>query len=208
MRTFIYITPLLIGLTAGLSAAPAAAQQKGLAAKASLSAALKKVQAGGILNDLAGLLGSMNQVTTQVDTVSTKVDQDLPNEYAGYNDVVTQLNNFIAQDCSQGNLACDTSKPGVNGYIATLKNTAIPNYQAAVNGLPKQADVKSAVDTVENAVNKIDAGDKTQLQAFEQTINTAQTNVNSSINAIDGLLADIENASEPTAASSPRSLRR
>jgi len=206
MKKFMYAAPLLIGLTASLSAAP---EGQGLTAQPSLKSAVNKIRLGGLFSDIQSLVASMNQVTTQIDTVTSSVDTELASEYATYNNFATNLNNTLDKSCFKGSDTCNNDPNGPNYAqiskdLTSLKTIAIPTYQTAVASLPKQTDVTSAVNAVSTTVNNMDKGDQAQLQTFETNINTAQANVVAAVNAIYGILSDIESASKEAAPTKTR----
>ena len=202
MRTLIYVAPVLLSLATGLSAAPAA--------EANVNTALKDVQAasgrfGGLFKTVQGLVSQVNSVASTVDQDVKTVDTQFVPEYNAYTAASTApekaVSIFVTQDCSSGNPACDTGNPAVPPLVAQLKsgtpNSAIDQYVAANKALPTQAEMDQATALVQKAIDGLSASDKAQLNALETKINASGVSVDSAIQRIDGLISQIEQASEP-----------
>ena len=204
MRTLIYVAPVLLSLATGLSAVDGVSNVNG---------AIKDVQAassrfGGLFKTVQGLVTQVNSVASTVDQDVKTVDTQFVPEYNQYTTAATALekavNIFVTQDCSSANPACDTSNSIVPPLVAQLKpgtaNSAIDQYVAANKALPTQAEMDQATALVQKAIDGLNASDKAQLQALETKINASGTGVDTAIQRIDGLISQIEQASEPHAA--------
>lgn len=217
MRTLIYVAPVLLSLATGLSAVEKEVME--IREQGRALSAMAGISFGGILSTVQTFAKDIQTAATQdkqgqatIDADTKAVDTQIATAETAFSkssqQFATLVQNFI-NNCKTPSLACDTTKgTSVTGPLATLTNTNLPNYLAAVKTMPSQADIDAATALVQKAFDNLSPEEQAQIKAVSDKVSTAEGNVNAAINAIIASVTAINNASDTNNSSNDLAKRR